>query len=201
MEQVLVLNIEQLTKTKVKVCLDNRTDFQLYKSELKKFNIELNAEVDYDMLLESLLIPRAKKRAMHLLEKMDKTRNQLESKLIQNGYPKEAIDAALEYVESYKYIDDKRYAYSYVRYYKEFRSVNRIRNDLMSKGIKKDIITSALEEEYDVDERELINKLILKKGYDFAESDKKEKDKLIRFLVSRGFCFDDILSVFNNYKN
>ena len=94
---MIVTSIEQHTKTKVKVCLDNRTDFQLYKREIDKYSITLGEELsNYDEILSEVLIPRAKKRAMHLLEKMDRTKADIRSKLRRNGYPDEAINAAIE---------------------------------------------------------------------------------------------------------
>ena len=190
---MIVTSIEQHTKTKVKVCLDNRTDFQLYKREIDKYGINEGEELsNYDEILNEVLIPRAKKRAMHLLEKMDRTKADIRSKLRRNGYPDEAINAAIEYIESYNYLNDERYAYMYVRNYCNSRSRNRIMQDLYRKGVDKDTINNAIESEYTVDEEELINMYIIKRGYDADNASMKDRDKMFRFLISKGFPLDEI---------
>jgi len=190
---MIVTSIEQHTKTKVKVCLDNRTDFQLYKREIDKYSIIEGEELsNYDEILSEVLIPRAKKRAMHLLEKMDRTKADIRSKLRRNGYPDEAINAAIEYIESYNYLNDERYAYMYVRNYCNSRSRNRIMQDLYHKGVDKDTINDAIESEYSVDEEELIKMYIIKRGYDVDNASMKDRDKMFRFLISKGFPLDEI---------
>ncbi len=190
---MIVTSIEQHTKTKVKVCLDNRTDFQLYKREIDKYSITLGEELsNYDEILSEVLIPRAKKRAMHLLEKMDRTKADIRSKLRRNGYPDEAINAAVEYIESYNYLNDERYAYMYVRNYCNSRSRNRIMQDLYRKGVDKDTINDAIESEYSVDEEELIKMYIIKRGYDVDNASMKDREKMFRFLISKGFPLDEI---------
>ena len=190
---MIVTSIEQHTKTKVKVCLDNRTDFQLYKREIDKYGITEGEELsNYDEILSEVLIPRAKKRAMHLLEKMDRTKADIRSKLRRNGYPDEAINAAIEYIESYNYLNDERYAYMYVRNYCNSRSRNRIMQDLYRKGVDKDTINDAIESEYTVDEEDLIRMYIIKRGYDVDNASMKDRDKMFRFLISKGFPLDEI---------
>ncbi len=190
---MIVTSIEQRTKTKVKVCLDNRTDFQLYKREIDKYSITEGEELsNYDEILSVVLIPRAKKRAMHLLEKMDRTKADIRSKLRRNGYPDEAINAAIEYIESYNYLNDERYAYMYVRNYCNSRSRNRIMQDLYRKGVDKDTINDAIESEYSVDEEELIKMYIIKRGYNVDNASMKDRDKMFRFLISKGFPLDEI---------
>lgn len=190
---MIVTEITDYTKTKVKVCLDNRTDFQLYKKEIKKHNIVEGEELsDYDEILKETLIPRAKKRAIHLIEKMDRTESDLRRKLRQNGYPEEAIDEAISYVKSYNYINDKRYACMYVRNYRDSRTRNRIFDDMYRKGIDKELINYALDEEYTTDEEELMDMILRKRNYNRETATMKEKDKMFRFLARKGFDLDMI---------
>ncbi|MBQ4373989.1 MAG: regulatory protein RecX, partial [Lachnospiraceae bacterium] len=112
-------------------------DLVLYKREVKTYGLEAGEELSeeaYQRILEETLIPRAKRRAMHLLEKQDRTRKNLEDKLRESDYPQTAIDAAIAYVESFHYIDDERYARSYVHFHQEGKSKRRIQQDLMQKG-------------------------------------------------------------------
>ena len=159
------------------------------------------SEDTYEQILREVQIPRAKKRAMHLLEKMDRTEQQLISKLKENGYAPEAISEAVEYVKSYHYIDDDRYARSYIRIHQENKSKKRLQLDLMRKGIDKEIIEYALEEEFEQSEEEMIQVLLKKKHYDPGCKDRKQRDKMYRFLMQRGFSSSDISRAIGQYEN
>ncbi|MCR4674828.1 MAG: recombination regulator RecX [Lachnospiraceae bacterium] len=193
-----ILSIKELPGKrahKSKVQLQGGGDLCLYNKELKKLGLEegmdLSDEV-YQEILKTILIPRAKKRAMHLLEKQDRTKANLTRKLKESGYPDEAVDEAVSYVESYHYIDDERYARNYVRYHQEGKSKRKIFEDLLKKGITKDTINLALEEEYFASEEDMILELIEKKHYDVNTADIKEKSRIYRFLLGRGFRSNDI---------
>ena len=197
-----VKEIKSYSRGRYKVCLEGEADFILYAKELNKYDISEEkdlSEEDYREIMEEILIPRAKKRAMHLLEKMDRTEDNLEKKLSEGGYPKEAIDEAVSYVKSFNYVNDERYAQSYIRSYQGKRSKERIRTDLIQKGIDKEKIDAAMEETYVTDERTMIEELLRKRGFDPENADRKDREKNYRFLASKGFKTDDILSVMKQY--
>lgn len=136
---------------------------------------------------------RAKKRALHLLERMDRTEHQLREKLMASDYPEEVVEEAIEYVKSFHYIDDKRYAENFTRYRKENLSRQQIKQKLMLKGVDRDTISLAIEEEYDADEREHIRKFLEKKHFDGSSKDEGEFRRVYNYLLRRGFRSNDIL--------
>ena len=119
---------------------------------------------------------------------------QLREKLRQNEYPKEAVEQAIAYVKSYHYIDDLRYACSYVRYQKEKKSNRRLQQDLQKKGVAKEFIEQALLEEGNEDETDAIQRLLEKKGYT-PEMPREQANKIYQFLLRRGYKSSDILYV------
>lgn len=196
---MLVTEIAEITKSKVKICIDYQISFALYKGELRKYGIkkeeELSEEIYY-MILKEVLPKRAKLRCMNLLKSRDYTKFQLEQKLKQNNYPKEVIAEALRYVQSYGYIDDIRYAKNYIISANNSKSRKQITLDLMRKGISKEDIETAYglceEEEPLVEEESLIEKLLVKKHYCRQEATLQERQKIIRFLFRKGFSLDKI---------
>ncbi len=203
MQIMSVVKLQNKAK-RYQIRLDNGADFVLYAGEVRRMNIaegEEFSEEEYDILLQEILIPRAKQRALHLLEKQDRTENNLRQKLREGGYPQEVIDAAVDYVISYHYIDDRRYAENYIYFHKDSKSRQRIRQDLLGKGIDKDIVDMALEEGYETDEKEMIRDLLAKKHYDPVGADRKEQARMYRFLASRGFSPSDIMDVMKGYGN
>ncbi len=180
---------------KVRIRFDDGTSVILYKREATRYELEPESEISeevWERLLREVFIPRARSRAMHLLEKQDRTRANLISKLREGGYPDIAIEEAVSYVEGYHYIDDDRYAASFVRYHQSGKSRRRIMMDLKQKGVSEDIIKRAIELEFTASEEDMIREAVKKKGYDPDNSDIRERQRIYRFLTGRGFSYEDI---------
>lgn len=190
-----ITSLVKLSKGRAKICLDNGADFVLYKKEYESYGIEEGTDLspsDYEEICAEILIPRCKKRALHLLEKQDRSEKNLRDKLKEGGYSSDIIDVAIDYINDYGYLDDARMAASHVRFYQDSRSRNRLRQDLMGKGISSEVIERVLEEEYTSDEQELINRLLEKKGYDKENATYEDRGKMYRFLAGRGFSSESI---------
>ena len=190
-----VLSLVKLTKGRAKICLAGGADFVLYKKEYESYGIEEGAELsedDYQEIVQEILIPRCKKRAMHLLEKQDRSEKNLRDKLKEGGYSDDIIDVAIDYINSYGYLDDARMAASHIRFYQDSRSRQRLKQDLLNKGVSPDVIDRVMEEEYTGSEEELIKRLIEKKHYDPDTATYEDRGKIYRFLASKGFSSESI---------
>ncbi len=196
---MLVAELAELDKKRIRVILEGGEDFVLYRGEVKRYSIQEGEELpqgQYEEIRTEVLAKRAKKRAMHLLENMDRTEAQLREKLKQGFYPEDIVEEAIAYVKSFRYLDDARYAENYVRGQKGKKSQRRIQMDLMGKGIKRELAAQALEEGYQQgQEQELILKWVQKKNYSSSQGDLKAKQKMYQFLLRKGFQPDDILHV------
>lgn len=191
--------IEELSKKRSKIYIDNEFAFVLYKGELHLYNIYVDNEItekDYHEIMTEVLPKRAKLRAMNLLTKRDYTNAQLRRKLEEGLYPKEIIDIALEYVASFKYTDDLNYALSYITYHECDKSKKRIEQDLINKGIDNQTIDKAWtkweENGGTLDEVEMIKQILSKKHYDPKSEDYKEKQKVYAMLMRKGFSSENI---------
>lgn len=196
---MLVTQISELSKSRCRVYLDGQFAFVLYKGELRRFQIKVDQELpeeSYREIMTEILPKRAKLRSMNLLQSRDYTRRQLADKLEQGDYPQECIEEAIAYVESYGYIDDKRYARDFIEYNLASKSRTRIETDLMRKGIGKELIREAFEELTDLgvqqDELALACDLLRKKKYCADTATGQEQQKMYGFLYRRGFRHDII---------
>lgn len=196
---MLVTQIAEISKSRYRVYLDEQFAFVLYKGELHKFHIKENQELSeevYQQIMTQILPKRAKLRSMNLLQSKDYTRKQLEDKLKQGEYPEECIEEAIAYVESYGYIDDRRYARDFIEYHLSNRSKKRIETDLMRKGIAKDVIRKAFDELEDLgveqNELSMACELLSKKKYCADTATKQEQQKMYGFLYRKGFHSDTI---------
>lgn len=163
---VTVTECTTLGKGRLRFHLDNGTELVLYRGEAKQFRMRegstLSDEEEHQLIYE-VVGKRAKRRTMHLLEQMDRTEQQLREKLKQGGYPQACIDLALEYVKSFHYVDDYRYACTYINYRQDRMSRYQLKVKLYGKGVPGEVIDRALEECYEGDEQEQIIRLLEKK--------------------------------------
>ena len=108
-----VTKLEELSKARSRVYIDGEAAFVLYKGELRLYRIEEGEEIAEEVMAEimgTVLPKRAKLRCMNLLQKREYTEKQLRDKLAQGGYSEDIAEEALDYVKSFHYIDDTRYA-------------------------------------------------------------------------------------------
>lgn len=201
---MIVTDIVEVTKSRSKIFIEEEFAFVLYKGELRKYNIKKDREVEQDSyteIMETVLPKRAKLRSMNLLMSKEYTEKQLRDKLKSGGYPETVISEAIEYVKSFRYIDDDRYAASYIEYHIERKSRLKIMQNLLQRGISKECFEKQWNylEELGVkgDEEKQIEELLIKRHYKEKKEDLKERRKIYAFLLRRGFQADKIRKVMN----
>lgn len=193
-----VTRIEPFGQNRSKVYLDEEFAFVLYKGELSRYGIQENAELPeetYREIRDEVLAHRAKLRCMNLLKAMDRTEGELRQKLRMGGYPPEVIDTALDYVKGFGYVNDAAYAERYIAGRRESCSRLQMTRDLMMKGLDRDVIEAAFDEQEPLDEDAQIQRWIEKKGVDPEHADQKEKRRMYGFLMRKGFSSDSIWRV------
>lgn len=194
-----VTKIEPLSKTRYKVYLDGQFAFTLYKGELSRYHIAEESVIEDDIYdsLRLIVIKRAKLRAMHLLSDMGRTESQLRTKLKQGGYEEDAVEAAIRYVKSFGYINDMEYARSFIDSRKDRKSKKELYAALLQKGVPAEIVEQVFEEaDYgEKDSRQAIEALMRKKSYNSETADVKEKQKMMGYLMRKGFSYQDVRNV------
>jgi regulatory protein len=110
--------------------------------------------------------------------------------------PEHRYQELISQLENTKFIDNERYARAWVRskigYKKD--GLAKIKFQLYQKGIAQDIILDALS---DIDQDhyfENLKSIVLKKwtSLENEKNDAKRKQKLVRFLISKGYRLDEI---------
>ncbi len=194
-----VTQMTEVSKSRVRVSTDEEYAFVLYKSELRRFHICEGEEIEETVLCaitEEILPKRAKLRAMNLLKNRDYTVKQLHDKLKSGGYPEQIIAEALGYVESFRYTDDLRYAVNFIRNHAQDRSRRRIEQDLLGRGIDREVLESAWDEWEKEgggqNEQAVIQSLLKKKGFDFETAEPKARQRIYGFLMRKGFSGEEV---------
>lgn len=144
--------------------------------------------------MDSEELSRAKKKAMSLLNYSNRTEWELVDKLTTAGFSEKAVNGALEYVKSFHYVDDERYATNFVDIYHKSRSIKRLRQDLTSKHVPEKYISLAIESIKGGDSYALERELekILKKGQNLEEMTYEKRQKVAARLYRKGFSVTDI---------
>jgi regulatory protein len=134
--------------------------------------------------------------AVRILTHRDHSKYELKRKLQQRGFASEVIDTVILACQRLNYIDDERTARVYILQLKRKRfGIRHIRMALKKKRLYSAAIEDILLENYaKFEERKNADKLLEKKMKTFnrEEDIKKRRDKIYRFLYSRGFNKDVI---------
>ena len=120
---------------------------------------------------------QARRKALRLLEHMDRTERGLADRLKQAGFSEKATEDAVSYVRELGYINDERYAFHYIMYRIHNKSRQKIFQELQQKGVDRQTIQSAWEEAEELetpDEHALLVSLIEKKYPADSELDERE---------------------------
>ena len=187
---------------KRRIFLNDEAAFSLYPSEISRYHLAEGMELDEALKQEiysAVLSERAKLRCMHLLQSCDRTEMQLRRKMQTDGYPQEVQDEVIEWLRGYHYVDDRRYARMYLENQSGRKGSALLLAELKEKGISSEIAREELEtlrEDSEEDETgDAIRYWLKKKQFDPETADKKETDRMMRFLLRKGFTWNEIRRV------
>ena len=196
MSDVVVVSVDQLSKGKRRLHLDNGEIWVLYNGELRTCSLTegtVLSQVQYDQIRHDIIEKRAKKRAMHLLERMDRTEQELRKKLLESEYPEDLVENAIAYVKSFHYVDDVRYADCYVRLRGASKSRGKLLAELQNKGVDREVASQVLAGyEDERDEPQMIRELMRKRHYDPESASIQEQRRMYGYLMRRGFQSADV---------
>lgn len=127
-----------------------------------------------------------------------KTKKDVYDYLIRKGFTNEETSEVCDYIEEVGLVDDDLYVKFFVE--DSFRIKNKgarkIVYELKQRGIDDDKINEAIEEASDMQYDALKEAYERKLEATKSETDEyKRKNKIIRFLISRGFDYSDIKDI------
>ena len=182
---------------RARVTMEDGESFVLTSSKVSRLGLEEGAEVAEDTFEEIMKSLRAAcmQRCGTLLGSRDYSEQRLREKLSDAGYPASVVEDAVGKLHRAGYLDDRRYARSYVRSHLQDRSRLRIARDLADRGISGADIEDAfaqVSEEEDIEEaqREQVRRLLRKRGFDPGRASYEERQKAMAFLHRKGYPTD-----------
>lgn len=134
---------------------------------------------------------QTKEKALRLLEFRNHSSGELKRKLTVAGASEDDASKVIEFLKEYNLINDREYAKRLALDLKNLKKYGerRIRSELKSRGILSEYIEEAIGELPEFDEEELVRLVEKRLKGDF---EKKNKDKVLRYFLNRGYSFDEI---------
>ena len=143
-------------------------------------------------------LSQAQDYALKLMSYRERSREEIQVRMKRKGFEKDVIEEVLRYLESQKYLDDRRFAevWAYDRLRKNYGRW-RVILELREKGVNQEIIDEVVKEIYSaVDEIGMALDLVNRKGYNLESTqDKGVARRASGFLRRRGFSFSVIREV------
>ncbi len=141
---------------------------------------------------------RAQDYALKLLSYRERGRKEIQVRMERKAFEKDVIEKVLTYLETQKYLDDRRFAgfWAHDRLRKGYGKW-RVILELREKGVNREIINGVVKEVYGaVDEMKMALDLLNRRGYDLgSREDKGAARRAAQFLGRRGFSFSVINEV------
>lgn len=142
--------------------------------------LEIASEKDY---LDAL------SKATAYVSRTLKTKKQVKTYLQNKGYAEDIIARVIGKLLEYKYIDDNEYAKRYIDSVSSSQGIHMTKYKLMMKGLKKDDVEKVYSE-LNVNSKENALHIALKHIKN-KENTKENLSKTYRYLISKGFTYDD----------
>ncbi len=142
---------------------------------------------------------QTKEKALRYLEFRSHSEYELRQKLRMAGGIEEDIDFVVDFCNNYGFLNDEKFAIALAKDLCNIKKwgKNRIKSELIHKGISPEFTEIALLEICD-DEEELLKLAQKKLKGDF---ERKNCDKVIRYLIYRGYNIGDIKNAIERLKS
>ena len=196
--EYIVTSVKKLKRNLYKVGFNEEFMLNMSDETLASNNIKTGKifdKISFDEIIRADGIKRAKSRGLEILSRSSKSRQQVLSTLKREGFSEEAIEASLDFLDQYSFIDDEKLANNIATTKVSARkwSKRQLDSALRQKGIEKKDIEAAVGKVDDDTELENAVYLAAKKYRSLSsKSEDEKKKKIIQSLSYKGFSYEII---------
>lgn len=149
--------------------------------------------------MRSVLKKSCKSMALSLLSVRDYSTAKLTKKLLEKEYPSEEVVETIRWLTDLSYLSDTRYIRSRIKGlarkgYSSYAIQERLKGEDQSLLTSQEEILTILREE-GIEKEEILQKVVEKKLKGKTELSLKEYSKLVRYLIGKGYRYDEIKKV------
>lgn len=136
------------------------------------------------------LVKRAKERLLYCLDRRLHSERELRDKLY-SKYPPDIIDDAINALAQLGLIDDLRFAIAFSEHRKDTQKKGpyKIRQELFSKGVNKDIIDEAISTVFSDENEQIDSAVLVAEKYINVLDTEEGKRRCFAALVRKGFSY------------
>lgn len=199
---MIITDINQTKRGRFSVFLDGEFFAALHIDVYVASKIKINDNVTLEYMLELKRMSEEKitrDRAYKLLSGKSYSRKKLIEKLLIYG-EEDVCEHTADKMEELGLINDETYAMALARDYHNLKgfSGRRIVNELIKKGIDKELANEASQQFEAFDNIEIINEILCKRVR-ISLTDKKERNRITAYLLRMGYNFEDINSAIREF--
>lgn len=194
--------IKDKYKNRYIIEFENGDSYKISLEQIVKHKLKEDLEIDINYFKDILNEENEREtfnKALDIVSLRDHTCFEVKNKLIKKGYEINAIENAIEKLYEYNFVNDEKYATKYFREASKYKKhgKNKIIYTLRQKGISSSIISSL---EFDEDLELETAKSLCQKKLKTLKDDEKKKEKIYRYLISRGYSNSVILKVIGSIE-
>lgn len=178
--------------TRCNIYLDNSFYCGLELETVMRHRLKIGASVspeDLDEIQAESETMRALDKALNFISRSQKTKKQVEDYLESKGYLEKTIEAVLDKMSAYKFVNDQNYAKDYAKSASKNKGKRLISLELKRKGVSDEDMSEALNDIDGETETEAATK-IAEKYLKNKEKTRESVVKCYKYLLSKGFDYE-----------
>ena len=199
--KITQISAQQKNKDRCNIFIDGEYSFSVSTETVYKKNIKTGKELSEEEITaikEDGERTSALNRATEYLSKAYKTRKQVKDYLLKKGYSDDAVYYTVSRLTETGYINDSEYARRYFETASKNQGKKLSAYKLMAKGVRKDVIDEAYEKAA-VPSKENAA-AVAEKYMRNKEINKENLAKTYRYLIGRGFSYDEASEAISAFK-
>ena len=194
MKTITEITVQKKDKNRANIILDGSYYCALNIETVVKHNLKKGIMIN-EKLLDDYQLESEKSNAYNMVLKLISTRYKTQKEIYvylqEKGYLPVVIFYVINKLNEYHFIDDEKYAESYVAHKIQKDGGLKIKQELLKKGVSEDIIDRVLEKQSG---QEDVIKTLAEKYMKNKEDTKENYIKLFRYLQNKGFEYEQIKS-------
>ncbi|WP_138203123.1 recombination regulator RecX [Haloimpatiens lingqiaonensis] len=205
------IEVQKRDKNRVNIYINEEFAFGCNAELVYTYDLKKGKQVDLEFLksvVEEDNYLNGKNYSLKVIEKTYKTEKEIRDKLYKKEYGDKVVDRIICFLKEYKFLDDNKYTEAFIKDRMNKYGKNKIKYDLIKKGIDEDSIIEKLysiscqneyERAYTLGEGKL--KTLIKTEKEVEKNIYKIYKKICDFLIRRGFDYNMVNSVIEQLRN
>ncbi len=202
MAKITAITAQTKNKKRCNLFVDGEFFVGVSLETVLKERLKVGQEVDQRDLAEIISSSdkvEAIEKAVTYCSKTLKTKKQVKTYLLGKGYTEDIVWHCIDKLIEYNLINDKEYAKRYLETTSKNQGKRLAEYKLMAKGLKKEEI-SIVYDDLEIPSKENAKEIALKYMRN-KDNTKENIAKTYRYLISRGFSYEDATYAVSAFKN